>query len=441
MAPGMALEPDFDKLYDRLMDEEDARVCKDIPDSACTSVPRNFFRQVSATTLTSLGDSLTNPKTTLAWLMGMVGAPVALIAWLVPIRESGSMLPQLFIAAYIRQLAQRKTTWVLGSLLQAVALLAMAVVAWTTEGALAGGLIITCLVLFSLARGLCSVASKDVIGKTIPKTRRGRMNGLAASLSGLLALAFGLYCFFWPPADSDTAFFAWILIGSAGLWVLSSLIYWQIDEAPGATEGGDNAIRQALARISLLRDDPPFRRFVITRALLMMSALSAPYYVVLAQQLNTGIGMLGAFLIANGLASSLSALVWGRMADQSSKRVLIRAGLLASLLGPLVIGLHWSGSLPESMQAWLFPLAFFVLGIAHSGVRVGRKTYVLDMAGGNKRTDYVAVGNSLIGLLLLMTGLLGLLTALIGAAGMLLLLSGMGLGGTLLACRLDEIKY
>lgn len=432
--------PDLDSLYGKLMNEEDTRVCRDIPDSACTRVPKNFFLQVGATTLTSLGDTLTNPKTTLAWLLGVVGAPVALVAWLVPIRESGSMLPQLLIAAQVRRYARRRGVWVAGSLMQAAALLAMGLVAWLTEGALAGGLIIACLVLFSLARGLCSVASKDVIGKTVPKSRRGRLNGLSTSLAGGAALAFGIYTLFRPPADDDMLFYASLLTGAALLWVLAALIYRRIDEEPGATEGGANAVRRAISRVSLLRDDAPFRRFVITRALLLCSALSAPYYVVLAQDLQTGIGMLGAFLIANGLADSLSALVWGRMADRSSKAVMIRAAFIASLLGPMVLAVHYWAGLPDSWQAWLFPLAFFVLGVAHSGVRVGRKTYVLDMAEGDRRTDYVAVGNSTIGLILLATGLFGLLGGLIGAAGMLLLLSCIGLCGAVLALKLPDVS-
>lgn len=430
----------LDNLYNRLVSEEDARVCKDIPDSACSDVPQNFFRQTAATTLTSLGDTLINPKTTLAWLLGVVGAPVALIAWLVPIRESGSMLPQLMIASWIRQFSQRKGVWVIGGLLQALSLLAMGLVAWTTTGLLAGLLIIACLVVFSLARGLCSVASKDVIGKTIPKTRRGRLNGLASSLSGWLALAFGIYTLLQPPSDDDSVFYVSLLIGAALLWVLATLVYRTIDEAPGATEGGANGMREAFARLSLLRDDAPFRRFVITRALLLCSALSAPYYVVLGQELSTGLSMLGAFLVANGLANSLSSMVWGRLSDHSSRQVMIRAAFLASLLGPVVIAIHLWAGLPESVHAWLFPVAFFVLGVAHSGVRVGRKTYVLDMAGGNKRTDYVAVGNSLIGLILLATGLFGLLSGLIGAAGMLLLLSAIGLAGALLAFTLPEVQ-
>ncbi len=435
----MALEPDFDNLYSKLMNEDDARVCKDIPESACTSVPRNFFLQVAANTLTHLGDTLTNPKTTLTWLMGIVGAPVALVAWLVPIRESGSMLPQLLIAAQIRRYARRRGVWILGSLIQALALLAMGTTALLTQGALAGTLIIACLIVFSLARGLCSVASKDVIGKTVPKTRRGRLNGLAGTLSGLLALAFGVYCMIWPPAADDMLFYSALLVAAAFLWLIAAWLYRRIDEAPGATEGGANAIRQAIMRITLLRDDKPFRQFVIIRALLLCSALSAPYYVLLAQDLSAGLGMLGGFLVANGLADSLSAMIWGRMADKSSKQVMIRAAYIAGLLGPVVLVLHFFAGLPEALHVWLFPLAFFVLGVAHSGVRVGRKTYVLDMADGNRRTDYVAVGNTVIGLILLATGLLGLLSSLVGAAGMLLLLSMIGLAGAVLARSLPNV--
>ncbi len=54
--------------------------------------------------------------------------------------------------------------------------------------------------------------------------------------------------------------------------------------------------------------------------------------------------------------------------------------------------------------AWFYPLAFFVLSVAHSGVRIGRKTYLVDMAGGTKRTDYTAVSNTVIGVLLLAVG-------------------------------------
>lgn len=430
---------DVDALYERLMEEEDARVCRDIPPQACTRVPANFFRQWASQVLTSLGDALVSPKTTLAWLMGALGAPAALVAWLVPLRESLSMLPQLFIAGWVRRRPRRRGVWLWGSALQALALLAMAAVAAWGSGTQAGLGVLLCLVLFSLARGLCSVAGKDVIGKTVPKSRRGRLNGWAGTASGLLALGFGLYVWWRPAGDAEAVFFVGLLCAAAALWGLATVVYAGIDETPGATEGGHDAIREALARLSLLREDAGFRRFVMVRALLLCSALSSPYYVLLAQDLGSGLGMLGVFIVANGLAGSLSAAVWGRLADRSSRQVLWLGAVVASALGFVVVALTWLNA-ASGLLAWLYPPAFFVLGVAHSGVRIGRKTYVLDMAGGQRRTDYVAVGNSVIGLILLLTGLLGLLTPWIGAAGMLLLLSAMGAVGAWMARGLKDVS-
>lgn len=58
------------------------------------------------------------------------------------------------------------------------------------------------------------------------------------------------------------------------------------------------------------------------------------------------------------------------------------------------------------VYSFAFPLFIFALGVAHSGVRVGRKTYIVNMAKGNRRTDYVAVANTLIGVLILFVGML-----------------------------------
>lgn len=85
------------------------------------------------------------------------------------------------------------------------------------------------------------------------------------------------------------------------------------------------------------------------------------------------------------------------------------------------------------------PTNFVVLlAIAHSGVRVGRKTYVVDLAGGNKRTDYVAVSNTVIGLVLLATGLIGTAAAVISLPAVIALLSLMGGLGAIYAWRLPE---
>ena len=432
-----ATKPDtIDQLYGLIANEEDARVCKDIPEEACREVPRNFFLILFSNVLTKLGDLLISPKTVLAWLMSAVGAP-ALVAWLVPIRESGSMVPQMVIAAWVRRKAVRKWFWTLGSFGQAVSVAAMAASVWFLEGYAAGGGIVAALVVFSLARGFCSVSMKDVQGKCIPKTRRGRLSGLATTIGGTATgVLTGLL--FWDRGDPSIAFYTTSLLLAATLWVIAGVLFANVEEYAGETGGGGNAINEAFKSLSLLRDDAPFRHFVITRALLLCSALASPYFVVLAQQ-ESDIGwMLGVFLLASSLASSLSASFWGWAADTSSRRVMIRGAAMASSVC-LVVGVLALGLGPGFGGAWFYPVAFFVLSIAHAGVRLGRKTYLVDMAGGNKRTDYTAVSNTVIGVLLLVTGGFTAAISMISDVAVILVLGLMGLAGMLSALRLKEV--
>jgi hypothetical protein len=428
------------ELYDLVAEDEDARSCRDLDDGACRWVPRNFFVHLASSTLTKLGDALASPKTVLAWVMASVGAPAGMVAMLVPIRESGSMLPQLVLGGMVRQRPLRKPIWLLGSILQALAVLGCAAAAAWLGGALAGLVILGCVVVFSLARSLNSIAGKDLIGKTIPKGRRGRLGGYAAGISGLLTLGIGVWFAVRDRAEDDPLTYAALLAGAGLLWVLAAAIFATLQEVPGETAGGANGWREAWSRLDLLRTDADFRRFVVTRALLLCSALTAPFYVVLAREHGSGgASLLGTFLVAGGLASSLSAPVWGTMADRSSRRVMIFAALLTSLLGVAVFVLmRWRPTLGATM--WLFPAFFFVLGVAHAGVRAGRKTYLVDLAGGVKRTDYVAVSNTLIGIALLLVGGLTSAASFLAPEELILGLSVLGLAGAGLAATLPEVQ-
>ncbi|MBM7334548.1 MFS transporter [Alloalcanivorax marinus] len=425
------------RLYALVANDEDARTCTDISEEACREVPGNFFKIILANLLSKIGDLLINPKTVLAWLIGAVGAPAALAGALVPIRESGSLIPQLLIGAWVRRHPVRKGFWALGAVLQGLCVLGMALAVWHWRGLAAGLAIVGLLVIFSLGRGFCSVAMKDVQGKCIPKSRRGRLTGLASTLSGLATLAVGVLLF-GRDQEPGLLFYS-VLLAAAGLaWWLAAAVFASVDEFKGETAGGGHALREALASLNLLVTDAPFRDFVITRALLMASALGSPFLVVLAQKQGQGAALLGGFLVASSLASTLSASVWGYMADASSRQVMMRGGGLAALvcLGVAAVALL----APEA--GWLaafYPVAFFVLSVAHSGVRIGRKTYLVDMAGGTKRTDYTAVSNTVIGVLLLVVGGISTGVSVVGAQWALVFLGLMGALGTFWSWRLKEV--
>ncbi len=426
-------------IYEKLMNEEDARVCKAIDESACKVVPGNFFLTIISYFFNKLADSVANTKVIIPWIMESLSVPLFLISFLVPIRESGSLLPQLLIAAYVRKMPIRKYVWVSGAFLQAFSMIGIGIVAWNMTGLNAGISIITLIIVFSLARGLSSVAAKDVLGKTIPKTRRGALNGYSGSLAGLLIIGLGIYFLMVGEKPFSPQNFGIILFSAGVFWIIAGLVYSRIKEFEGETDGGGNAISVALKKVSLLKTDKDFRNFVISRALFLCSVLSAPFFVILAQQHSSSNNyLLGLFILAGGLADFFSSIVWGKLSDKSSKNSMIYGATIASSLGFLVFFLD---TFFENIFAtiWLMPLIYFILTVGYQGIRIGRKTYLVDLAGGNKRTDYVAVSNSVIGVILLFTGFIGILSSIIGLNGIILLLAIVGLVGVFMASKLPDV--
>lgn len=403
------------------------------------SVAKNFLRLISAQFLTNTGDAIINPKVTLPWLLQSVGAPTFLVGWLVPIRESGSLLPQLFISSAMQRLKIRKWVWVLGSLIQAACLVLMAVVAYALEGLSAGLCIVLLLALFSLARGLNSVATKDILGKTIPKSERGQVTGLSASAAGLVTIGIGVFMLFSDQLDWEhSGYFVWGLIIGGALWAVSAIIFSGLNEPESDTEESDFSIKGALKQLALLKTDKAFRHFVMTRAFFLGTALSAPYYVLLAEKhIGDAIWVLAIFMVISGLAGLLSGPFWGRFSDASSRKVLVSAATLGGLTGIILLGMvHFVPSVIG--QVWVLPLFYFLLTVFHQGIRVGRKTYLVDMAEGNKRTSYTAVGNTAIGILLLLLSLLGVLAEVVPLEVVIGLYSSITLVGVVMALRLPE---
>ena len=424
------------QLSEFLFSDEDARVCRDIPEEACNDQPRNFLIHVVSLSLTKTGDSFIDPKITLAWLLTTLGSSSLYLSLLVPIHNTFSLLPQMAIAAAIRRFPVRKWFWSAGSVGQAVALVLMGYVALTMEGNQAGLAIVLALLLFSLSRGVCSVAQKDVLGKTVSKTRRGRVSGWSESVAGVFTLILAIWLLF--SGYRTVQVVAGILLFAACLWLVAATVWAQMAEVAGATSGGANAIREAVDQLGLLKSEPEFRKFVLVRSALLGSALAAPYLVALAQaSKDGGLSTLGSLLLAASLASFLSGTTWGKLADRSSSRCMTVSGMLAALAGFAAISLSALGM----SNAVLFPGCLFILYLAHAGVRVGRKTHLVDMANADNRSAMVAVSNTLIGLNLLLLAGAGVWVSQLHDYAGLAFFSALALLGALLAVGLEEVQH
>lgn len=421
-------------LYDLITGDEDARVCKDIPDESCKHQPTNFFLHLLSNFFTKLADEIASARLVFPWVLGLLGAPMLLVSLAVPVRESGVLLPQLFIAAKIRAKALRKYVWMFGGILSGLALWACGI-ALTMDISKQNAtlLVFGALLVFSFARGICSVAAKDVLGKTVSKSRRGTLMGLATSVSGIFTLLLGLNLGFYNQLKNNELVLA-SLFGIAGLcWMIASVAIFCIREEPGATEGGGNAGVEAIKSLKLLKNDKPFRNFVIVRTLLLSVSLGSPMLIVLAQNSLGNAALIGLFLIVSGLANTISGYVWGRLADYSSRALMAISSGLNAMVGIVVLSLLQFDVAISALV--LFVTAYFVASVCLAGVRLGRKTLLVDMADATTRSAYVAVSNTAIGVLILLMGAVVSLIAGQDTEVMLWMFSGI----SALACLLCPV--
>lgn len=430
----------LETAFEMLTGEDDGRVCKDIPDSACKELPQNFFRHVTSLSLTKLSDGLIDPKLVLSWLLTTLGAPAAIIGLLVPVREAGALLPQLFTAASLRKLAKRKWAWVAGSIGQGVSAVAIGLAALFLDGATAGWTILAALTVLALSRSVCSVTYKDVLGKTVSKSKRGTATGLAGSIAAAFVIAYGTLLTLGL-IDKMTL----VTIGlftAAALWGMAALIFSTLREEAGATEGGGNAFKAFLKNITLLKSDAQLRRFITVRGLLTATALAPPFMIALTAEASQSsaqdaFGGLGLLVIASSGAAIASSYVWGRLADRSSRKVLILSAIAATLALAITTALNMAGLLSHMLA---LPLVLFALMIAYQGVRLGRSTHLVDMATEDTRAAYTALSNTIIGVLLLAGSVFSVIAATAGVLTVIVIMAMMCALGALVAFGLEEVQ-
>ena len=398
----------------------------------------NVNRFIGANALQNTGDQVIAAKTVLPWILQAGGAPGFAIAMLVPVHESLSMLPQAAFTPWVIGHKRRKSIWVIGAIGQGVAALLMALAAAFLEGLALGLAFLLLLAVFATFRSLCSIASKDVQGRIVDKGKRGLITGRSAAIGGLVSLVIGLSISLTPALQKPSSLVILILL-SGLIWFLAALVFNKIDEPidPDADGGGlDKAWWKDTWE--LFRDQKDFRNFVIVRSLLLVSALSTAFIVLLSQEVGSDITGLGLFLVASGLSALLGGRISGKFSDKSSKNTMsIGAGAASAIILLTLAAVHFG---PQTALTWILPTSFFALNLAHILVRVARKTYIVDMAESDVRTRYVGAANTLMGIILLLVGLVSGALTMWGASPALIFLALVGFAGVFAASRLPEVS-
>jgi hypothetical protein len=183
-------------------------------------------------------------------MLSALGAPGVFTAFLVPIRESGSLIPQLVIASYVRLQTIRKWTFVSAACCRPWPCSAWAGCDVSLSGtARRFGLLGHADFVQPGTRDsvrspprMCSARrcqKPDGVGSV---AGRSSWPAWSPSVVGVLLLLD------LREADDMTTYMILLAI-AGGLWLLGAGSYALIRELPGATEGGGNAITEAIKRL------------------------------------------------------------------------------------------------------------------------------------------------------------------------------------------------
>lgn len=259
-----------------------------------------------------------------------------------------------------------------------------------------------------------------------------------STFGGILSLIAGIVLVFFIGEGADKSIYGFMFLFASFLWFLASILFFMIEEEKGATNGGRNPLQEVKAGIQLIKEEANFRNFLFTRAFLMAVPLLQPFYVLMAKDIgDTDWSFLGYLIIVNGLANVLSSPFWGKIADQSSTRLMRISSFIAIAGGVFALVFYFA---PDwELGFFGFLPVFFINGIAYSGARLSRKTYLVDYAPDDDRPTYVSVANTFIGIFTLVAAGFGVVAELFGLPAQIIFFMSLLVLAVVLSFRLNKV--
>ena len=369
---------------------------------------QNFVCLVLDYVFFSVGLAFISQTTVLPSFVSQLTDSAPLIGLSSTIMTGAWLLPQLIAASYLADKDRKKPYLMLTAAVGRPVFWLLAGVLFL-GGDLAPtlilGLFFVVLAIFMSTDALAAVAWFDILSKTIPPTRRGRLFGIAQFFSGLLTVGAGavvnaLLGPQGPPFPNNYA----LLFFLAGLSLFISLFALAFLREPVKPTQGErlpwNAFLPKL--LMVLRENRTFRLATALRLLMGLGGMALPFYVVYAtEELRLGIGAIGLFLSSQVIGGILAGFVWGYLNERSGSRIVIQCSTVMALASPLLALLMGPiARLAGASTIYVYSLIFLAIGALNSSMMPGFINFVLELAPPEERATYIALTNTLCGVLL-----------------------------------------
>jgi MFS family permease len=377
---------------------------------------RNFSAFWADYGLFGVAMAFINQNTVLPSFVRQLTASPFLIGLSGTIQTAGWLFPQLIAANYLAGKDQKKKYILMPAAIGRPVLFILALALFLGAArypALALTTLFASLALLWTTDALTTVAWFDVLGKAIPAERRGRLFGLGQITSGLLTVGAGLVINYvlsdaGPPFPRNYAF---LFLAAGAFFTLSWFAMAAIKEPSDSPKRNDAASQHPFLRqlTHIWKRDWNFRLFIAVRWLAGLSGLATPFYVIFAaDRLGLGEEAVGWFTSAQVLGSIAGGVILGALNERHGRRRTIQAGLGAGIIAPLwALLLSFWTPVGHPWLVYGCSLVFAALGLLQCTFIQGFFSYLLDLAPADERPNYIALSNTLNGVVLWPMALVG----------------------------------
>jgi MFS family permease len=333
------------------------------------------------------------------------------IAYVAILAQAGWFLPQVFTANWVERLPRRKPVAVnMGMLLERLPVMLFAVAA-VLAGRWAGLALAFFLFVYTwnrLGGGVVATAWQDLIARVFPLERRGRFWGLTSAIGAGLGFAgSALSAWLLTTYAFPTSFVILFSLAAAILlfgWIFSTRIREPALPADRPPQGQ----REFLARLPrLLKEAPPFRRFLGARLLMSLGGMGLGFVTVAAvRRWAVADGTVGLYTGVLLLGQMVGNLVFGLLADRRGHKFALE---WAALAYAIAFALAWLAPGAE----WYFAV-FFLIGVGQGILVVSGILVLFEFSEPKRRPTYIGLANTSLGVINVLGPLLGVWLAGVG---------------------------
>jgi len=353
------------------------------------------------------GMAFLGPTTILPALIRLLGGSPVVVGSLGTIQSGSWLLPQLFAGRYVANRPFVKKLVVAPAVISRSLLWLLVPVLWYTAPrapSIAIAAILLAYAGFGIFDSLGSVGWFELVVKGLPAARRGRLLGVMQSLSSLMAIGAGAVVgvVLARPGPAWSNHLLLVLVAAAFFCIGPGFIA-SIREPRGAVQGSPHAgWAHYLPRLaSIVRSD---RRFVWLLAVRMASGLAdmaTAFYILFAvERLHVPEEMIGLFVSAGVAGGLLSGALLGPLGDRKgSAQVVVVIMVLRCLAPSLALAAPLVAAGVPQLALGALVLVFVASGMANSAYMVGFTNYLMEIAPPGEGATYIALSNTLCGLL------------------------------------------